>query len=308
MAKFIHFTDEQKQRANNVDLVDFLRSQGEEVIRAGHEYRWKAHDSVTIKGNRWYQHSAEQGGCAINFVQEFYNLPFPDAVTMLLNGERGQELKQAESVAPKPSKPFALPEPNANMRRVYAYLMKQRCIDAGVISHFAKAKTLYEDARFHNAVFVGVDENGEPRQAHKKSTYSLGGSFRGNVDGSDSRYSFGHIGITDRIYVFEAPIDMLSFISLYKMDWQRHSYIALNGVSEHALMHTLQNNPHLSKPILCLDNDKAGLAAMERIGEKLKQAGYEDVSRLLSHSKDWNLDLQTERGMQEQRQEMKICM
>ena len=41
---------------------------------------------------------------------------------------------------------------------------------AEVITHFAKQHTLYEDKEHHNAVFVGVDENGVPRQASKRST------------------------------------------------------------------------------------------------------------------------------------------
>lgn len=80
MAGYVHFTDEQKQRANSVDLVDFLRRQGEQLIRSGREWRWKRHDSVTIRGNRWFRHSAGQGGLAIDFVQEFYGLSFPDAM------------------------------------------------------------------------------------------------------------------------------------------------------------------------------------------------------------------------------------
>jgi len=306
---YIPFSEEQKIRANNIDLVDFLRSQGEEVTRSGHEWRWKRHDSLTINGSRWYQHSAERGGNAVSFAQEFYNLSYPEAVTLLLNGERGAELRQAEPPRAKPQKPFALPEANGNMRRVYAYLMKQRCIDPDVITHFAKAKTLYEDSQYHNAVFVGPDENGVPRHAHKKSTNSLGGSFRANVEGSDSRYGFCHIGNSDRVYVFESPIDMLSFITMHKdKDWKTHSYISLCGVAEHALMHALETHPHLRRVGMCLDNDRAGLEAAERISGKLKQAGYDEISRLLSHEKDWNADLLAQRAAPEPVCEVRMSM
>ena len=121
-----------------------------------------------------------------------------------------------------------------------AHLIKQRCIDADVITHFAKAKTLYEDAQYHNAVFVGMDEDGVPRHAHKRSTLTVGEPYRGNVQSGDPKYSFRHIGTGDRLYVFEAPIDLLSFITMHKKDWQSHSYLALCGVTEHALMHTLE--------------------------------------------------------------------
>lgn len=95
MAEYVHFTDEQKQRANSVDLVDFLRRQ-ESRSYARQEWRWKRHDSVTIRGNRWFRHSAGQGGLAIDFVQEFYGLSFPDAVTLLLGGEQGTAFRQSD--------------------------------------------------------------------------------------------------------------------------------------------------------------------------------------------------------------------
>ena len=286
MPKYIPFTDEQKQRANSVDLVDFLRSQGEEVTRAGHDFRWTRHDSVTVRGNRWYQHSANQGGLAIDFVRKFYNMDFPAAVTMLLNGEHGAGFAEAEKKPPP--KPFKLPEAHSDMRRVFAYLIKERCIDREVIRHFAKEGTLFEDSKYHNAVFVGKDENGTAKHAHKRSTFTLGESYRGNVEGSDARYSFHHIGKSGRIYVFEAPVDMLSFLTMYPDRWQRHSHVALCGVSPQAMMYMLEQNPQIREVALCLDNDAAGIEATKRLTEALQQAGYNNVSCLLPEYKDWN--------------------
>ena len=37
----MHYTQEQIDRANAVSLEDFLRSQGETLIKSGREYRWK---------------------------------------------------------------------------------------------------------------------------------------------------------------------------------------------------------------------------------------------------------------------------
>ncbi|MDL2233031.1 toprim domain-containing protein, partial [Ruminococcaceae bacterium OttesenSCG-928-L11] len=94
-----------------------------------------------------------------------------------------------------------------------------------------------------------------------------------------------------------APIDLLSFISLYKKDWQEHGYLTLNGVSDKAILHKLECYPHLQTPILCLDNDSTGTTATNRISEKLKQLGYDNVSQLLPVYKDWNLELQYERAI-----------
>ena len=131
----------------------------------------------------------------------------------------------------EPPKPFVLPPANSNMRRVYAYLVKQRNIDRSVVAHFAREKLLYEDADYHNAVFVGTDEDGVPRHAHKRSANSFGKAFRLNVEGCDPRHSFHHIGTDRSLYVFEAPIDMLSYITLHPEGWQSHSYVACCGTS-----------------------------------------------------------------------------
>lgn len=293
---YVYFTDDQKQRANAVDLEDFLIRQGEKLLRSGREKRLASDHSITVRGNEWYDHAAEKGGCAIDFVQMFYGRSFSDAVTMLLNGEQGQAYRPSEQRKPEPPRPFMLPEANHDMRRVYAYLTKTRCLDREVVSAFARAKLLYEDAKYHNAVFVGFDKEGVARHAHKRGTYTQGEPFKGNVDGCDPRYSFHYTGQSDTVYVFEAPIDMLSFLSLYQQDWQRHSYVSLCGVAEHALLQLLEVNPQVKKIGLCLDNDKAGLNARERLTGILSEKGYGEVFSLLPRQKDWNEDLQTQKN------------
>src|SRR5699024_9233637 len=97
--------------------------------------------SITVRGNEWYDHALEQGGLAIDFVQNFYDLSFPEAVTKLLSGEQGSKAKERKKIK---RKPFVLPPKNSDMRRVFAYLIKNRHIDRDVVSFFAKQKLLYE--------------------------------------------------------------------------------------------------------------------------------------------------------------------
>ena len=292
MPGYVYFTEEQKQRANAVDLEDFLVRQGEKLLRSGREKRLASDHSITIRGNRWYDHATEKGGFAIDFVRTYYNQSFPDAVTMLLGGEQGQIYRESKPQEQELAKPFVLPEAHTDMHRVFAYLIKTRCLDHRVVSEFAKAKMLYEDAKYHNAVFVGYDAQGIPCHAHKRGTYTTGDAFKGNVDSCDPRYSFHWIGQSDTVYVFEAPIDMLSFLSFYRQNWKQHSYVALCGVAEHALMRLLTDAPHVNKIALCLDNDKAGVQARERIQKHLAEREYRNVFSLFSNRKDWNEDLQ----------------
>ena len=301
---YIPFTDEQKQLANSVDLEQFLRMRGEKLERVGREHKLiyydssGKHDSITLRGSTWFDHKNQVGGGAIKFMQEFYDMDFQTAVQELL-GQRVTPLSHSppKAIAKEEKKEFKLPEANANMHRVYAYLIKQRFIAPEVITHFAKQHTLYEDKEHHNAVFVGIDENGVPRQASKRSTNSYGNSFRITCQGSDTRYSFAHFGESKRLYVFEAPIDMMSFLTLYPKDWQKHSCIAMNGVYENAVLAALKNHSNLSEVILCVDNDEGGIEATDRLRDILNENGYSNVKRLAPPYKDWNEVLKAKNGV-----------
>ncbi len=293
---YIPFTDEEKQLANSVDLAEYLRVRGEKLERAGREYKLiysddsGSHDSITIRGSTWFDHKNQTGGGAIKFMQYHYGMDFPTAVQELL-GQRVTSLSSVPLKSTKQSekqKDFRLPEANDNMHRVYAYLIKQRFIAPEIISHFAKRKLLYEDKEHHNAVFVGADENGVPRQAHKRGTATFGKSFRQTVEGSDTRYSFAHFGESEKLFVFEVPIDMLSYLTLYPEKWQEHSYIAMNGVYENAVLTALKGHSNLSEIVICTDNDVGGIDAADRLSDILEEKGYADIKRLVPEFKDWN--------------------
>ena len=301
---YIPFTEEEKMTANSVDLAEYLRVRGEKLERAGREYKLiysdvsGSHDSITIRGSTWFDHKNQTGGGAIKFMQYHYGMDFPTAVQELL----GQRVTSLSSVPLKSTnqsekqKDFRLPEANNNMHRVFAYLIKQRFIAPEVITHFAKRKLLYEDKEHHNAVFVGADENGVPRQAHKRGTTTFGKSFRQTVEGSDTKYSFAHFGESGKLFIFEAPIDMLSYLTLYPENWQEHSYIAMNGVYENAVLTALKGHSNLSEIVICTDNDVGGIDSADRLSDILKEKGYADIKRILPINKDWNEDLKQLNG------------
>ena len=288
---YIHFTNEQKQKAASVDLEAFLRSRGERLISSGRDKRLASDHSVTIRGNEWYDHAEEKGGTAISFVQRYYSVGYAEAVSTLLGDGLGvtyptHSEKQIEV------KPFALPPASKNMHRVFAYLCKTRSIDRDVVSDFAKAHLVYEDAEYHNAVFVGIGGDGTPRHAHKRSTNSEGKSFRQNVEGSDPKHSFNYTGTDGSLYVFEAPIDLLSYISLYPSDWQAHSYVACCGTSIQSVLEQLRRQD-IDSVYLCLDNDSAGQKAAQRMEAELSERGiYAEI--VVPTLKDWNDDLRRE--------------
>ena len=301
MGSFIYFADEQKHRANSVNLVELLQRRGEKLLPSGRDKRLASDHSITVRGNQWFDHATGEGGLAVDFVRRFYNLSFPEAVALLLDGEQGEAYHSVEEKPAENPKPFMVPQANERMSRVYAYLVQHRGIEREIVNSFVQAGLLYEDAEYHNAVFIGKDEHGIVRHAHKRSVNSEGKAFRINVEGSDPRYSFHWTGTTEQLYVFEAPIDLMSFITIYPQDWRYHSYVALCGTAEHAMLWLLEQNPHLQNVTLCLDNDDAGQKAVERLTSILHENGYTDIVPLLPEAKDWNEELLVQQQAEQSR-------
>ena len=287
--QYIHFTEEQKQTARQTDIAELLRRQGQTLKRSGSEYEWKDGSAkVTVRGNLWFHQYDHEGGDAIDFVRRFMGKSYPGAVEFLLNG-CGGTLTLSPPVQRQPSKPFVLPEKNENMRRVYAYLLRCRGLNRDVVNVFAQKNMIYESAPYHNAIFVGYDQNGVPRHAHKRGSGSQS-TYKGNQDGSLPEYAFHWHGKSDCLYLFEAPIDLLSFLSLHKENWQAHSYAAACGVSDQVRWQMIKDNPAIRRVCLCLDHDEPGQAAARRIAEKLKEYGIPSEI-LVPVQKDWNEDL-----------------
>lgn len=293
MAKYTHFTREERDRARQTDLVDLLHQQGETLKKNGQDMVWgKGSERINIRGHLWYHQYQQVGGDAVDFVRRFYNKDYTDAVKFLLDGKYSAAAISEQSSAEE-KKTLTVPERNDNMRRVFAYLIKHRGIDRDVLMHFVRAGLIFEDAKYHNVVFLGTDKDGTVRHVHKRGSGQTS-TYKGNATGSMPEFSFHYIGTSNRIYVFEAPIDMLSYISMHKENWKEHSYVALCSVADRALFYILKHHPHITEAVLCLDNDMAGQQANQRIAERLYTTGY-DYKIEIPQTKDWNQDLRQPR-------------
>ena len=273
------YTQAQIDKANAVDLEKFLRAQGETLVRSGKEYRWKAHDSLTVCGNKWFRHSQSKGGFPVDFVMEFYGKSFPEAVQML-TGEPGEAQPEA---GPAPSPAFRLPLRNITNANILNYLTQERKLSPSLVNFFIAAGDIYEDAAHHNVVFVGRDADGHPRYA---SSRGIQEKFRQDAAGAEKAFGFAHRGTDKQLLVFEAPIDLLSFIELFPKNWQQHNYLSLGGVSGKALRQFLSERPDVERVFLCLDADKAGEDACKRLTALLPDTV--SVTRIQPCMKDWN--------------------
>ncbi len=287
---YIHFTEEQKQQARKTNIVGLLQSQGEQVRKSGSEYEWLYNSQkITIRDNLWFHQYERVGGDAIDFVRRFYNKSFQDAMEYLLGNSCCAITHTQQEKKLNKSKEFILPPKNDDMSRVLNYLNNKRGIDKEIIYSFVHEQMIYESKDFHNAIFIGFDKNGVARHSHKRGI-GTNSTYKGNVSGSVPEYSFHWHGESKYLFLFEAPIDMLSFISMNKKDWKKHSYAASCSVSDRVLFQCLKDNPNIQFVYLCFDNDNPGQEANMRIQNRLNELNIKSKILVPKH-KDWNEDL-----------------
>lgn len=296
MGEYVRFTDEQIDMANRVNLVELMRRSGYQLKRAGSEYAWEnPNGKVSIRGNSWYHQYEKVGGKAIGFLMRFQDMEFKEAVRFLLSEQGIRVVDEEPKKEERP--PFELPPKNKDMRRVYAYLLNVRFLDREIVDYFVHEGLIYEDAKYHNAVFVGLGENGAACHAHKRST-SERSSFKGNVASSDDRYCFRYIGKGNQVYVFEAPIDLLAYLSMHKGNWKENSYITLCSAASGALVQFLTDNPQIDTIYSCLDHDCAGIEGYYRIMEETGKVGQYQVKPIFPEFKDWDEGLKARHGIE----------
>ncbi|MEG0077423.1 MAG: DUF3991 domain-containing protein [Anaerorhabdus sp.] len=308
MSDYKKYSREDYDLVNQVNIADFLRDCGENITKKGKDYRWDKHSSLTMRDNRWFWFKTGEGGYPLKFLTEFMDYRFKDAMDTLLDYANTQGYTiEGRKHDVEEKKEFSLPSKNETMSRCYGYLCKTRFIDKSVVDEFVKLGMIYEDKQYHNVVFVGYDNQGVPVHAHKKSTVATQGqSYRGNVEGSNPNYSFHYKGSSNQLYVFEAPIDLLSYITLHPKHWKEHSYLALCGVSTLAIPTMLGDNTQLDICHICTDSDSAGFECFEKIKDTLSENTRIHIDYLHAKNKDFNEDLREKHGLEPKPAELSL--
>ena len=275
-----YVTREQIDRANGVDLLSYLRQcdPGNLVRLSEDSYCTAEHDSLKISNGKWYWFSRGIGGrSALKYLMTVEGYRLPEAVRMITGYK---EIGDRTDAPFKKQKEIILPPKADDPFRVVRYI-RSRGIHPDVIRYCVQKDLLYESAdRYHNAVFVGYDEEGKAAYASIRAT---SGTFRIDAKGSDKSCPFCIAGDegSEHLHVFEAAIDLLSWASLERMagrDWRKDHLVSLGGVSGQrkdgdlpaALEKYLERNEKIHTVHLHLDNDAAGRTASAAIISALK--------------------------------------
>ena len=262
---------EELEKARQVDLLTYMEQREPDnlVKLSPHVHRLVEHDSVILSHGLWQQKSTGIGGrSALDYLVKIRGLSLPEAVSLVLSGSY---LPVSAYIPPqKDVEAFRLPPPNADNKRVCDYLIG-RGIDREIIDFAIAEGILYESAIHHNAVFVGRDYGGTPAYAALRGTGNS--KFRGEVTGSKKMFSFRVEGISSMLHVFEAAIDLLSYLSLQRIwgrDWTLDSYLSLGGIAAKAMNLPAALAEFLAHRgpktvVLHLDNDEMGRHATAKI-------------------------------------------
>lgn len=298
----VNFTHEELVQAKQTSLTQVATHCGYTVFRMGNHYSLKEMDSVRIHNDRtWYRWSNKTGGSQIDFLKEFCGMTTVEAVKKLCDMQGFIINKNLEVSYPKneEKKDFSLPEKAQNYKRLYAYLIHTRGLSYEVVNMFVQKKLIYESAGFHNIVFIGKNPDGEAKFASMRGTLDAYGKvFKGDVEGSDKNYCFNLANEkSDILNVFEAAIDMMSYIELY--DSKDQNYLALGMLADNPLERFLEDHPNIKKINFCLDNDEPAKAALYENNEekdglirKYEKLGYELTITVPESGKDFNEHLQ----------------
>ena len=302
------------QEAKRMDLLTYLKNYEpyELVHFSGNTYTTRTHDSLKISNGKWMWWSRGIGGrSALDYLIKVKDYSFLEAVELLAGQANIQPPLSVSEQLPV-EKHLLLPKENRYHTNVFSYLTG-RGIDNDIVRFCIETGRIYESAYHHNAVFVGMDQQGKPQYAALRG---INTDFIGEANGSDKNYSFSIPAekMSEKMHVFESAIDLLSYATLLKMkgrDWRQDAMLSLGGVFKQkqefvipmALSQYLQDHPGVHTLCLHLDNDEVGRDAAAGIMAGLGNR-YEVLDRPPPSGKDVNdLLLQRRLGQAKRKEE-----
>jgi len=287
--------------AKRMDLLTYLREfePGELVKFSRNTYTTKTHDSLKISNGKWMWWSRGIGGkSALDYLIKVRGMDFVEAVRTIM-GNGSVSYPTYENSNSYEQQPLLLPERSSTSNVVVEYLFG-RGIDYEIINECLDKELIIESLPYHNVVFIGYDENKEPKYAAYRATNQS--RIMGDCTGSKKQYSFRLTAEnTGEVHLFECAIDLLSYATLLKLDgkdWRQFNLVSLAGVYSPkqkiedskvpiTLSRLLEKDKTIRRIVLHLDNDVAGRKATKALQTILPKE-YEVVDEPPVYGKDVN--------------------
>ena len=287
--------------AKRMDLLTYLREYepGELVKFSSNTYTTRTHDSLKISNGKWMWWSRGIGGkSALDYLIKVRGMDFVGAVQTIM-GNGSVNFPTCENIKSYEEHPLLLPQKSPTTEVVFDYLFG-RGVDFEIINYCLEQELIIESLPYHNAVFIGYDENKEPKYAAYRATNQS--RIMGDCTGSKKQYSFRLTAEnTGEVHLFECAIDLLSYATLMKLegkDWRQFNLVSLAGVYSPkqkiedskvpvTLGRLLEKDKTIRRIVLHLDNDIAGRKATKALQTILSDK-YEVVDDPPQYGKDVN--------------------
>lgn len=299
-----YFTEEQINKAKQIDLLSYLQNYNpdELVYEARGTYHTRTHDSLKISNGKWYWFSRGIGGInALEYLIQVEEMKFTDAVEHLIKQkgiEKRKPLKRELTEKEKIDR-LVLPQKSMYNDRIITYLI-DRGISKNIIDECINKGYIYQTYPHNNVVFLGFDEENNPRYAGVRGTNAS--RFMCDAYGSDKTFSFKLKSIVpnNTVHIFESAIDLLSYATLKEMKnevWYEENLLSLAGVYQTSkdvigskvpktITNFLKNN-NIEKIVVHFDNDEAGRLATKALQYSLSDS-YKIVDDPAPSGKDFN--------------------
>jgi hypothetical protein len=278
---------DEKDRANNVNILDYLLSIGEPLKSEGNNfYRHEDHDSLVVNSRKNYfsWNSKNVSGNAVTYLMNVYNISFQHAVKKINEDLGDLDISNFRELEPTyPSKfNYVVKEVNST-KNVFKYLVDDRKIDPDLVHALIKTDLIKEDI-YKNVVFKWK-EKGELIGANLQGTREIPEEKRMHADrpyfkkvlpttkeATNSGFSITR-GYPDKLYFFEAPIDLLSYLSLNRTKLSNCRLISMDGLKQQTILQMVkntlkelkENGREIEAITLCVDNDPAGKEFIDKL-------------------------------------------
>lgn len=290
------------EEIKKISITEYARQMGFTPVKIGSYYTLKEHDSVRIdpRKNIFFRNSTGDRGTVIDFVMAFKGVSCGEAIKLLCDEIELPKVYKEQSSVPQKKKELILPAKARNMKNVFAYLVKTRCINQKIVQEMVDRDMLYQDER-NNCVFVSRNENGKSVFATVRGT-NTDKKWVGDVSGCDYSHSFFIDNCSRNLIVTESVIDAMSMMDIKEQKGENHqeyNYLSVSGLgkSREALGY------HLGKTLydivfLAFDNDDKGRKIAKEMKKHIESINQDiSVSMLIPEAaKDWNEELQKEKG------------
>lgn len=290
------------EEIKKISITEYARQMGFTPVKIGSYHTLKEHDSVRIdpRKNIFFRNSTGDRGTVIDFVMAFKGVSCGEAIKLLCDEIELPKVYKEQNSVPQKKKELILPAKARNMKNVFAYLVKTRCINQKIVQEMVDRDMLYQDER-NNCVFVSRNENGKSVFATVRGT-NTDKKWVGDVSGCDYSHSFFIDNCSRNLIVTESVIDAMSMMDITEQKGENHqeyNYLSVSGLgkSREALGY------HLGKTLydivfLAFDNDDKGREIAKEMKKHIESINQDiSVSMLIPEAaKDWNEELQKEKG------------